>query len=667
MRHSYRTLLLWGLFACLTGITSAQTVDTIQVVLKPLAIDTLYRDWLEVCGVRAGKSLPVTRSYFVRRNIEQQFFGQDLSFFLNRTPNVTSASDGGHFQNFTRFRLRGMEPSQVNFTLDGVPLSEPENFTPHFIFLPDFLKSLQSVEIQRGVGVSTNGNASFAGSLNMGAPTGVGPRTTEFQLGYGSFQTYRLSAEHNTGWMANKTAWYTRFSMNGSDGYKYHSGNNSYSFFLSGGWFRNNDHIKVTAFTGQNRHDRADFAVAENDLRFDARTNDNSEGTDERFNQSLAMLQYTRFFRPHNSWVVTAWYQRYEGDRDDQGVTGMLNTQRGANWGGGYTNLNLKWGDLGVKLGLQGNAYYADRSMTVVPSIATVYENTDTKQEGSAYLKATYSLQDFTFYADAQARLVRFGYVGDVPMEDQNWQFFNPKAGISWRPTRKLRVYAYAGRTGREPTRNTLFSGLQNLLTLVPVTPEYVTDGELGLEFEVKQFRLSANGYYMDFRDEIVFQGNLGPNGLPVMGNVEQSFRSGLELDAAWRPARWLELTNVSAFSYNRIQVPTRTFEPILTPAIILNQGINTFWARNERLQFGVNVKYHSASWLDWENTLQTPAFLLVDARASWRFRKFHTFSVVANNLTNANYFTDGYVVGGMPYYYVNMPVNWMSTLQLKF
>lgn len=625
-------------------------------------------DAVEVMGVRADSKTPVTQKTVNRDEIQETYQGQEMSYVLSNTPSVVTSTDGGHPQGYTYFRLRGIDQTRINMTLNGVPLNEPEDQGVYFSNYPGFANNIRSMQIQRGVGTSSNGTASYAGSINFDTPTGL-DTTREIQLGYGSFNTKRVSITNSTGLTKNKIALYSNFSALESDGYKYNSGGFGYSAFVSGGYYGDNDIIKMTAFTGRSFNQMDWFAVSERAINNDPRTNYNSPREDDDFMQSFVQLQHIRDLSIYSTLVSTVYYNRLDGNWDldlqplGAGDT-VLNYGLGSNLYGAMSNYQYKRNDFKMNVGVHANKYDRTHNMSILPSIDTLlYTNTGYKDELSSFLKLSYDIDKFTLFGDIQARSVVFRYNGLTPMDDVNWNFINPKTGISYNISDSLRYYMSVGKSSREPTRTDMFGGEDDLITFIPVSPETVTDYEIGMNTTTENLVLQANLYYMDFDNEITLLGALGSNGLPMMRNVKQSFRSGIEIDATYSLSKSLSLTNNFTYSYNRITDNEVMYQPLYTPDLIINQGVSY---RNKNVTASILGKYHSESYIDLENTSVTPSFVIFNANISYVYNDL-TISLQANNITNEQYYTNGYASAGERYFYVNAPSSFYTTLKYNF
>jgi iron complex outermembrane recepter protein len=262
---------------------------------ETLRLDTLQTLKEVVITYQADKRTPITFQNIYSKDLKAKSTGQEPSFLLAETPSITNYSDAGNSQGYSYFRLRGIDQTRINITLDGVPLNEPEDQGAYFSNYPDIFNSVSKIQIQRGVGTSKNGIASYGGSVQLFSPNLADSTKTTFGLGYGSFNSLRVFGEYNSG-IKNKKAIYVRASQIYSDGYKYHSSNNSQSVFLSGGIFHEKSIWKLNFLLGHQQNDLAWLGVSDSLIGIERKTNANSKQEKDRFFQTLTQLK--------NSWQI---------------------------------------------------------------------------------------------------------------------------------------------------------------------------------------------------------------------------------------------------------------------------------------------------------------------------------------------------------------------------
>lgn len=642
-----------------------------------LKLDTLHTLQEVIVTYQADKQSPITFQNIYSKDLKAKSIGQEPSFLLSETPSVTNYSDAGNSQGYSYFRLRGIDQARINMTLDGVPLNEPEDQGAYFSNYPDIFNSVSKIQIQRGAGTSKNGVASYGGSVQLFSPNLADSTKTTFGLGYGSFNSSRVFGEYNSG-INNKKALYVRASQIYSDGYKYHSSNNSQSVFLSGGLYHDKSIWKLNFLVGHQQNDMAWIGVSDSLIAIDRRTNANSKQEKDRFFQTLTQLQNTWLINNNSSLQSSIYYTYLKGnyDFDLNNFLGFPSTDELYNYAfqsnfiGFFSNYNYSKEHFNLTTGLHGNIYNRQHTGSEI-SIGQLYQNTGYKNEMSVFSKVDYTYKQLTLFADIQYRYVNFDYNGSVALQTLDWHFIKPKAGISIAINNNSILYYSLGYTGREPTRNDMFGGNDDLLSdslgnaiLSNTNPEFVLNHELGFRLQKEKLNFNTNLYYMYFQNEIVLDGKFGPNGLALTNNVEQSFRTGLELSVAYMVTKQFSLVNNSSFNYSRIKEQTETFSPILTPPIIINQEV-VFSENN--FTIALSGRYQHQSFIDFANEEKVNGYFLLNSRANYSFKGIQ-FSVFLNNITNTKYFNQGYVdFDGSKKYFVQAPTNFYASIQYSF
>ena len=630
---------------------------------------TIQLKEVEVTGVRANSTTPVSQTTISGEQIKELYQGEEMSIILDKTPSVTSSSDGGHPQGYTYFRLRGIDQTRINMTLNGVPLNEPEDQGVYFSNYPGFANNISSMQVQRGVGTSSNGTASYGGSISFKSPTGL-KKGTSVEAGYGSFNTQRFNATHSTGLSDKKFAFFSNFSSLSTSGYRDHSGGSGHSFFTSGGYYGNKDVVKVTAFTGNSINEMAWLPVAESDIANNPKTNYNSPLAKDNFTQSFVQLQYTRLLTSKSTLSSTVYYNRLDGIWDlDLATFGagpdILNYQLASNFYGAMSTYKYNSKKFDLVVGVHGNKYERDHAMAILPDFnTTLYKNTGFKDEASTFIKANYNINKFSFFADAQLRYVNFRYQGVTSFPRQDWTFFNPKGGVTYTVSNQLKYYASVGKSYREPTRTDMFQGEDYLINFTLFDPEEVIDYELGVNYNKGKVQINANAYYMDFTNEITLIGALGTNGLPLMTSVDNSFRSGLELDYIYKVNQVITYGGNANLSYNKITDGDKSYDPLYTPNLVINQQLQLKFKKG--FTIGAVAKYHSESYIDQENTAVTPKFIVINLNGGYDYKNY-SLRINVNNVTSEQFYTNGYLQGSERHFFANAPINTYATLKIKF
>jgi iron complex outermembrane receptor protein len=658
-----------------------------------VARDTAGARGLETVTVRAvrGGDAAVAQSTLERAALARGYTGQDVPLLLQQAPGISTWSQSGSQWNYSYFRIRGIDQSRINLTLDGIPLNEPEDQQLYFSNFADLANSIQSVQIQRGVGTGTYGQASFGGSVNFETvPLATMASGSEVQLGGGSFGALRGAAEYSSGLGDDRTAVYARFSNQRADGYRRGSSHAGNSAMASAGWFGDRDLLKLTLLTGSESNGQAYTAVPLDELRADPRANP-IDGVGDRFRQTMAALNYTRVLSPSASLATTVygfdaggWYDYptwVDGTADPR-------WELASRWGGMLSALHATRGAATFDAGVHALAYRRDHMFDERADLESYgYANRGTKQEGSAFAKAAYALGAVTLYGDLQARAVSFRYRpsagSTVPSARASWQFLNPRVGAGWQVTPAFRAFASAGATGREPTRADLLAGADDvgpddvgtLFPLTRVRPEKVQDYELGAEWRGRAFSLRANGYAMEFRDEIALVGLTTPLGYDVRRNVGRSYRRGVELEATWTPTAPLTLATTAALSRNRIaayrdeasDTEYRDVPTALTPSLVAGQQVS--WRAARAVTLTADGRYQSRQYLDptGDRARTAPAFFVLDGGTLFHVGR-HELLVQGRNLLDRFALTSGDISSrGVPRYFVLAPRSLEVTARLRF
>ena len=646
-----------------------------------------------VTAFRGGSSpdaAPISQRTISREEIERRSFGQDVPLLLQSAPSVMAHSETGSYWGYSYIRLRGIDQSRINLTIDGIPLNDPEDQVLYFADFPDLANSLESVQIQRGVGTSSAGTASFAGSINFETTAlGTHRRGAEVQLAAGSFDTRRVSAEYHSGLLPHGLAVYARLSSLQTNGYRHHSGVLGRSAFVSAGYFGARDVIKVMATAGLLRDTLAYLAVPVSDLAHDRRINPLLPTELDRFGEQLASVAYTRLLGASASLATTLYRISASGNYDVAFAPDLYNYHLDFAWYGLTSAWSWQREGLRASAGVNANRYARDHYAFLRPDLASpLYFNTGKKRDVSGFAKLTYDVGRVSLFGDLQLRRAEFRYVPDVAAgiggREIAWSFVNPKLGLSYQASPTLQLYGSYGRSSREPARNDMFAGFDNLEAsnvafvgdLERVRPETVHDLEAGFTVRRSASRLQANLFSMEFRNEIAPIGALSDQGLPLRKNVRASHRRGVEVDFAYDVMRALTLSANATLMEARIAEYTddgsgstfRDVPPLLSPKLLMTQRLDL--RASSSLSLGVEARHTGRAQLDntGNASLTLPAATVIDASVTWRFfGERQSLELRGNNLASSNRFGSGYGVGGVPHYFVLPPRNFFASLKFGF
>jgi iron complex outermembrane recepter protein len=619
-------------------------------------------------------------------------------------------SDTGLAAGYSYFSIRGIGQTRLNVTLDGVPLQDPEDQALYFSNFGDFASVVDSIQVQRGVGTSSVGSASYGGSVNFASVSPSDRPGLEAQAGGRLVGDGPRPPRPSTRVSSGGRGACTGASGQTTDGFRERSGVDQGAVYYGATRSGARSLLKLFGFSGRDRSDLAYLATERTELEANLRANPLSPEERDSFGQDLVHVQYTRLVGAATSLAAQVYYNGAQGwFRIEDAASGAL-LQYGLD--GHFVGLVLgathRAGRLGLNWGAHVNDFARDHFMDVVGG-SRAYLNTGLKGEASTFLKAAWDAGRARLWADAQVRHARFEYRGAQPLGSVSWTFFNPKAGARLDPSPSLGLYASVGRMGREPARSDMLSGEDDAslpYDLRAVEPEGVTDLEAGVELRRGPLSARVNLYAMEFDDEIALTGELSAIGLPVRRNTGRSHRRGLELDLAWSPSPRLRVSAAGALSRNRIEewtqhydvydadgawvesvgVVHRDVEPLLTPSSLLDASVE--WSPSPSLGLRVGARRVGAAQLDntGSEDFRTPSFFSLDAQASvslarWTRRGEPRLRVQAVNLLDhARQWPGGYsylylvrdaagrdALEGLSYYYPLATRTVFVTLDVRF
>ena len=640
-----------------------------------------------VNAIRARGEAPISSATLGRQQIERRHIGQDIPLLLQGTPSLTSFSETGGPWGYSYMRLRGIDQSRINLSLDGIPLNDPEDQVLYFADFPDLANSIHSIQIQRGVGTSAPGTASYGGSINFETiPLLTSRRGADVQLQGGSFGSRRASAEYASGVLPGGLSMYGRLSALQSNGYRHHSGTEGRSAFLGAAHVGPRHVLKLTAIAGLFADTLAYVGASRAQLAVDRRYNALRPDEVDRFGEQVVALSYTRQLSARTSLASTVYRISASGNYDvcvdiDCGAANaaLWNFNLDFRWYGLTTVWTRELSRARASLGVNANTYERDHHAYARPDLAQpLYFNTGHKDDGSVFGKLALDLTDrATLFGDVQLRHARFLYEPDVNAgigeSSIDWTFVNPKVGVTIALPRAAEAYASFGLNSREPARSDMFAGFDNVDTtnaafvgaLATVRPERAHDLEAGVRLAGAGWNANANVFAMEFRNEILPVGALSYIGTPLRTNVPASWRRGVEAEVAWQPSPWLEAGINATVMRSRIREFTdantgssyRNTEALMTPRVVSGQRVTVMPVRT--LALNLNATYAARAHLD--NTgnpgLMLPSSWIGNLSAEWKVRR-HSLAMHVNNFTDTNALGGGHVAGGEARYFVVQPRN---------
>ncbi len=641
---SYLVLALCALLSPSAELLLAQSADSVRA-----RADSARRiEQLLVRAIRASDAAPIAQKTIERAVITQRNFGQDAPLLLQgASPSISTHTETGTTSGYSYMRLRGMDQTRINITIDGVPLNDMEDQVLYFANFADLMANVQSVQVQRGVGTSTAGTASFAGSINFETTPVARPDAAgDVQVQMGSFDARRLSAAFHSGTVGRGFAAYSRVSAQQTDGYRDHSGVEGRSAFLGAGWFGARDIVKLTVLAGLLADTLSYVGATRAELAQNRRFNPLAPDERDRFGQQLVALSYSRVVSATTSFSTTAYRNSASGAYDFFDGSDRYRFGLAHSWYGVTSAVNVDRGAAQLNVGVNANRYERAHRAWLRPDLdAALYDNTGHKADLSGFVKASYETGRARWFADVQARRAAFRYEPDanagITSRSIDWTFLNPKAGVTLRLTDGLSAFASYGRTSREPARSDLLAGDDDLNAgnvgdygdFTRVQPETVRDAELGITVSRQRADLSVNAYSMDFRNDIARIGAPTASGAVLRRNVGESYRRGLEMDATWRAHARLIVGGNATWSSNRIRqftdssrgapVLRQRVPPLLTPSLLATQRVEV--VASPRLTLSAEGRYQSRAFLDNTGSADRvlPAFYVLDAAARVTLRRY--------------------------------------------
>ena len=725
---------------------------------------TIMAEDVIVRSTRAGENAPVTYSEMNKEEIRAQNQGQDLPFVLNFLPSVVTTSDAGAGIGYTGIRIRGTDPTRINVTINGVPLNDSESQGVFWVNIPDIASSAQSIQVQRGVGTSTNGAAAFGATINLATTHLDQDPYAEFVNGIGSFKTRRHTFSFGTGLINDHWAVDGRISRINSDGYIDRASSDLDAYYFSAGYFSKKTIIKGILFGGDERTYQSWYGTPEAVLRndpegieeviinngLDQEQAENMRTAGRTFNWYLYPDQVDDYGQDHFqlhashrfSDAVTAqltlhytygsgFFEQYERNADfadyglddavvgDEIITSTDLVQR--RWLDNHfygTTFSLTYtpqSTTEIIFGGGWNTYDGDHFGEViwtesafgnVPKDFRYYDNVGEKQDINTYLKFSHLIgTSLQVFADLQYRGITYQTIGidndqraiDV---DADFNFFNPKAGVSYAPNGNSTIYASFAVANREPVRTDFIDN--------PEAPEAerLNNLEAGYRYSGNRIAFEANAYYMGYKDQLVLTGELNDVGSALRANVDRSYRAGIELQAAWQPSRNLLWQANATFSRNRIEefneviydygpafdefnVIVNTYEDTdiaYSPSVIAGSQLHYTLFRNgitegDQLELSLLSKSVGDQYLDntSNDDRKIDAYFVNDLRIRYgiRDRFFEAIDITfqVNNLFGTRYSANGYTFGyqGGPdyvvrenYFYPQALTNYLLTLGIR-
>ena len=680
---------------------------------------------VEVKALRAGTLAPFTKTNISKAFIEKNNLGQDIPFILNQTPNVVVNSDAGNGIGYTGIRIRGSDATRINMTINGIPYNDPESQGTFFVNLPDFSSSVSSVQIQRGVGTSSNGAGAFGASMNFSTNEYNDKAYAELNSSVGSFNSFKNTIRLGSGLINKQFTIDARLSRISSDGFIDRASTNLLGAYLSAGWYLPKSTFRFNAILGKEKTYQAWYGVAESDLKNNrtfnsagtAKPGDPYENEADNYRQNHYQFFYNTSFTNrlqfNTAFYLTTgkgYFEQYRANEDPADYGFNINTTTDLirqlwlknKMYGQIFSLQYKTPKDEISIGGGWSRYPGQHFGRVVRSINvplpvpnTWYDFDALKTDINFYAKWQRQLSNNWFaFTDLQYRHVSYtidGFRNNPEIRtDQNWSFLNPKAGITYKKGNLMAYGSYA-LANKEPNRDDFEAGVKEI-----PKREQLHNLELGVQQNevIPGLQLSANAYFMYYRDQLVLTGRINDVGAYVRSNIPESYRLGLELQAQYKKGKTSVDYNIS-LSDNRIINYTGFYDdydnggqilneygntPIaFSPAIVQQATLN--YEAGKRTVFTLLNKHVGRQYLDnsGDKSRSLDPYFVNDFRIAYdvpvkKLAKQVKLILQINNFTDRQYEPNGYsfsyIAGGQftteNYYYPMAGINYMFAVNIS-
>lgn len=675
----------------------------------------------EIEAVSFTKRLPVAKEIInVQKDLDGKNLGQDLPILLKNQTSIISTSDAGNGVGYTGFRIRGVSGTAINVMMNGVPYNDSESQGTFFVNVPDLTSSASQIVIQRGVGTSNNGVSAFGASINVISKEPEEKFYFKTDDSYGSFNTYKYSAEVGSGkFWKNRLSVMGRYTNIHSDGYIDRASSDLHSYNFTALFEEGKTKLRLMAFGGKEKTYQAWNGISrgmwEKNPRFNISgalkdTNGNITGfydnETDNYRQNHYQLLWEQKFNDRWNLETTFHYTKGKGYYEnykqassfskyqlpniiENGVTITKSDFIRKKWlnndfYGVVSTLYGKFENLDLNFGAVANQYYGRHYGNVTgvfyPQIheSEYYRNRSVKNEVSGFAKALYRMDNFEFFGDLQLRSINYNtkviMAGDDDGADldKNWLFFNPKAGVNYKLEGGKIFLSYA-HAHREPSR-------ADIMANNDVKPEKLHDFEAGLEKQFGFLSLTANVYYMYYVNQLVLNGQLNSVGAFIRTNSGKSYRRGVEVGALAKLSKQWEVSGNFTVSQNRNQdfnievgkvpVSLGNTQISFSPNMIANLGVR--FNPNKNFQFALMNQYVGKQYLDntEDKNLELKDYLLTDFNAQYQFKIGNNdiaLKLLVNNLFNKKYVNNGSVSeDGSPLYFAQAGTNFMFGISWK-
>ena len=543
-------------------------------------------DEVSVNALRANDKTPMAFTNISKSDIKKSNLGQDLTYLISLTPSVVTTSDAGAGIGYTGLRIRGTDPSRINVTINGIPVNDSESQGVWWVNMPDFASSLDNIQIQRGVGTSTNGAAAFGASINLKTLALNKKAYTITNNSIGSFNTLKNNIEFGSGMLNNKFTFDGRLSRISSDGYIDRATSDLKSLYLQGAYFGKKSVLKAIVFSGQERTYQAWNGVPKRYLDTNRTFNSYTyENEVDNYNQTNYQLHYNEQLNSKTNIHLATHYTHGEGYFESEKLNqnladyGLNNIFIGSDtisstdlirrkwlnndFGGITYSINHKNDLVNLVVGGANNVYSGQHYGNVIWAQYMsnglynhqYYKNIATKYDNNIFIKTNFQASEKTsLFLDLQSRNIEYEFNGsdidgNIGVQEVKLDFFNPKFGLSHKMNEEQLLYGSFAVANKEPNRSDYIESSPNSRPL----HETLYDTEIGLKYTTKDFKFNANAYIMNYDNQLIKTGEINDVGYFTSENVKKSFRRGLEIEGSILLSKKLAWAANMTLSENKI------------------------------------------------------------------------------------------------------------------
>ena len=682
------------------SFSQEQTIDTIQGKKQNL-------DEVVVEAIRVKYSSPISHSNISKAELESRNLGQDLPVLLNFLPSIVTTSDAGAGIGYTGIRIRGVSAQSTNITINGIPFNDTESLGTYWVNLPDFTSSVESLQVQRGVGTSTNGSGAFGASINIVTDAVSENPYAEISNSVGSYNTFKNTVKFSTGKINDSFELSGRLSKIDSDGYIDRAYSDLKSYFLQGSYIQGNTFIKALAFGGHEKTYQSWYGVTKDQISENRRQNPyNYENEIDNYKQDHYQFHWNE--KINQKWSTNlglnytygrGYFEQYREDDSVETYGNIVSSDIDKN------GIELGTTDLIRRRWLDNNFYVVNASakyeskklnLTFSSSFSNYsgdhfgeiiwarqfgenskirdryYQGNGKKTDFSIFTKASYSINEsMELYGDLQLRNIKYktsGLTSDLVnmILDESYSFFNPKFGFSYTFNPNEMFYFSYSRANREPSRSDYESNPN-------IKAEQLNDFELGWRYRKDGIKLNLNSYYMLYNEQLVLTGALDDVGTPIRANSGSSYRFGLEADAKIKLSNFFTINSNFTVSTNKNKQILSSFDGNIfdfgktnisfSPSFIASNSI--IYIPKDNLSIRLLSKYVGMQYMGNTDAInsQLESYFVNDFNISYKINPKRIFkSIVISGLVN-NVFDVEYISNG---YYYTYDDSWSIPGQIK-